>query len=545
MATPVTLNPKLTQAGLAITPSAQNAGLHVELTHVALGTGRYAPKGDETALKAEVARFPITSGTNPSARTVQVGLTVTDTDPQGRSANGKGIGEVGFYAGNTLWAVWSQDAEPLFYKSQAFDIPLAYVLDVSALPDGAVSVTVDVGKQGLEAMILAHEAKTDPHPQYLTPAEGNAAYAPLSHTTATDPHPQYLTPAEGNAAYAPLSHTTATDPHPQYLTPAEGAAAYAPLAHTSASNPHDQYVLHTEADAAYAPKSHTTDADPHPQYLTPAEGNAAYAPLSHTNAADPHSQYLLKTDAAGGYVKQGGGIGQTSNAVKIGWSAGSKLKATVDTTDLGNIAFEGWVNQLFTNLVGAAPETLNQINELAAAIGNNPNFAVTMANELAGKERKFDAGVRLACASWNAPVGWTTVNDDSTNNRMMRVVNGNAGGAGGAHDPTINNVVPSHTHGFTTGTVSSDHSHGVSDPGHTHGGGNLVGALNQYLSGSSYIEEGRGAPDSPRTWMETAWTGISLGGITSNHTHSGSTDNGSSQTNWTPRYLNITIIQKN
>ena len=34
-------------------------------------------------------------------------------------------------------------------------------------------------------------------------------------------------------------------------------------------------------------------------------------------------------------VQQGTGVGQTSNAVKIGWTAASKLKATVDATDIG------------------------------------------------------------------------------------------------------------------------------------------------------------------------------------------------------------------
>ena len=42
-------------------------------------------------------------------------------------------------------------------------------------------------------------------------------------------------------------------------------------------------------------------------------------------------------------VQQGTGIGQLGNAVKLGWTAVSKLGATVDTTDLGNVAFEAWV----------------------------------------------------------------------------------------------------------------------------------------------------------------------------------------------------------
>lgn len=39
-------------------------------------------------------------------------------------------------------------------------------------------------------------------------------------------------------------------------------------------------------------------------------------------------------------------------------------------------------------LVGSAPEALNAINELAAALGNDPNFATTMLNLMAGKANK-------------------------------------------------------------------------------------------------------------------------------------------------------------
>ena len=39
-------------------------------------------------------------------------------------------------------------------------------------------------------------------------------------------------------------------------------------------------------------------------------------------------------------IQQGTGIGQLNNTIKIGWSDGYKLKATVDNTDLGNFVFE-------------------------------------------------------------------------------------------------------------------------------------------------------------------------------------------------------------
>ena len=53
-------------------------------------------------------------------------------------------------------------------------------------------------------------------------------------------------------------------------------------------------------------------------------------------------------------VQQGTGVGQSNNLIKIGWSAGAKLKATVDSTDLGNIALETWVTQQIANLVASS-----------------------------------------------------------------------------------------------------------------------------------------------------------------------------------------------
>lgn len=52
-----------------------------------------------------------------------------------------------------------------------------------------------------------------------------------------------------------------------------------------------------------------------------------------------------------------------------------------------------YVEAAFAALIGAAPDALNNIAELAAAMGNDPNFAVTIANELAKKLKPGDYGV--------------------------------------------------------------------------------------------------------------------------------------------------------
>ncbi|EGW8417499.1 shikimate transporter [Salmonella enterica] len=52
-------------------------------------------------------------------------------------------------------------------------------------------------------------------------------------------------------------------------------------------------------------------------------------------------------------------------------------------TEMANAAF---VRRLLAALVDSSPETLDTLNELAAALGNDPNFATTVTNALAGKQ---------------------------------------------------------------------------------------------------------------------------------------------------------------
>ncbi len=100
--------------------------------------------------------------------------------------------------------------------------------------------------QGTAANLAAHEAASNPHPVYLTEAEGDAMYDILGAAAAA----QAAAQAYSDAAF--VAHLAAGDPHPQYLTAAEGDALF----------------------------------------LTPAEGNAAYDALGSAAAAQAASQPL-------------------------------------------------------------------------------------------------------------------------------------------------------------------------------------------------------------------------------------------------------------
>ncbi|RIF53385.1 phage tail protein, partial [Shigella dysenteriae] len=72
-------------------------------------------------------------------------------------------------------------------------------------------------------------------------------------------------------------------------------------------------------------------------------------------------------------------LAATAKAVKVVMDETNK-KAPLNST--------AYVMAAIAALVDSSPDALNTLNELAAALGNDPNFATTMTNALAGKQPK-------------------------------------------------------------------------------------------------------------------------------------------------------------
>lgn len=71
----------------------------------------------------------------------------------------------------------------------------------------------------------------------------------------------------------------------------------------------------------------------------------------------------------------------------------SDVGALPDTTEIPSVeglASENYVGTKIAELVNSAPETLNTLNELATALGNDPNFATTIAAEIGTKANAND-----------------------------------------------------------------------------------------------------------------------------------------------------------
>lgn len=141
------LQPVITKAGLAAVWRADNSGLAVKITHVALGTAGYSPILEQKALRAESARHVIAGGERLGDN--QLHLTaIADGD------RAFWVREVGFLLEDgTLFAVWSHPSEALAYKPAGTDLLLAYDLSLAALP--ANSVTIVGNGAGLSLTLAA------------------------------------------------------------------------------------------------------------------------------------------------------------------------------------------------------------------------------------------------------------------------------------------------------------------------------------------------------------------------------------------------------
>ena len=72
-----------------------------------------------------------------------------------------------------------------------------------------------------------------------------------------------------------------------------------------------------------------------------------------------------------------------SNPALTGTPTAPTAAQSVNNTQIATTAF---VKSAIAAMVGSAPAALDTLNELAAALGNDPNFATTMLNALAGKQ---------------------------------------------------------------------------------------------------------------------------------------------------------------
>ncbi len=129
------LQPVITKAGLSAIWRQDNTGVAAQITHVVVGTAGYTPVNTQTALRAQVAKFPISDGRKLSTTLLHV--TALADGPLAIW-----VREIGFLLSDgTLLAVWSSAGDPLAFKPADADLLLAYDLSLTALPPDSVTIT--------------------------------------------------------------------------------------------------------------------------------------------------------------------------------------------------------------------------------------------------------------------------------------------------------------------------------------------------------------------------------------------------------------------
>jgi hypothetical protein len=203
-----------------------------------------------------------------------------------------------------------------------------------------------------------------------------------------------------------------------------------------------------------------------------------------SGALNGYATEIFVNNSLVGYATEG----YVNNLVSISTFSGNyddlnnKPLIPSDTSDLTNNAgfvtsgivvgyvTEGYVNTAVANLVDSAPEALDTLNELAAALGDDANFSTTVTNSLASKANLSGAnftgvvtatsfygdgsnlsniisGVGIQSAGFVVGTGITTLNFVGVGNTFS--LNGTtanisiAGGGGGGSSVSISTEAPS------------------------------------------------------------------------------------------------------
>lgn len=141
------LVPVITRVGLATLARLDGTGLQAQISHIAVGRGvnvagnfiGYQPAKGATALYNEATRVPIISG----SRLDPGGFRVMAEVPRTATPAEYAIREVGFFLSDgTLFALWSDPALVLAFKTTLADIALSLDLYLEQVPTDRLTLTV-------------------------------------------------------------------------------------------------------------------------------------------------------------------------------------------------------------------------------------------------------------------------------------------------------------------------------------------------------------------------------------------------------------------
>ena len=221
-------------------------------------------------------------------------------------------------------------------------------------------------------------------------------------------------------------------------------------------NQDELYLISGEADAITGVKGNKeTTYRTGNVNLTPADIGAlpdtTEIPVVPTNigAFDNDVGYLTQHQSLTDYPKKT----ELANVATSGDYTDLINTPTIPSTE--GLATETYVQNKIAEVVNSAPGTLDTLNELAQALGNDPNFATTMATELGKKANTANLATVATSGSYNDLSDTPTI--PSVGNGTLTIQkNGTSAGtftANATTNKTINIIVPTKVSELTDDVV--------------------------------------------------------------------------------------------
>ncbi|EDY9831324.1 phage tail protein [Salmonella enterica subsp. enterica serovar Montevideo] len=384
----------MTDAGRQELVNANKTGTNkVEIVSVGLGSRYYVTSTSQTNITNEIKRLTTIGGKVVSPDTIHV--TAKDD-----SKDEYVVHTIGLYTNKgTLFAVYSQEQAIINKASSTIALISSDIAiktldtknitfgDIEFINPPATETVVGVARFANEQEI---DAGTD---DSLAVSAKRLKQAIVKHEQSRN-HPDATLTSKG---FVQLSSATNSASETLAATPKAVKAAY-DLANGK----------YTAQDATTARKgivqlSSATNSDSETLAATPKAvktaydlANAKYTAQDATTARKGIVQLSSSTNSTSET------LAATPKAVKAVMDETNKkaplnspvLTGTPTTptapkgTNNTQIASTAYVMAAIAALVDSSPDALNTLNELAAALGNDPNFATTMTNALAGKQPK-------------------------------------------------------------------------------------------------------------------------------------------------------------
>ncbi|EMG7413614.1 tail fiber protein [Escherichia coli] len=396
----------MTDAGRQELVNANKTGTNkVEIVSVGLGSRYYVTSTSQTNITNEIKRLTTIGGKVVSPDTIHV--TAKDD-----SKDEYVVHTIGLYTNKgTLFAVYSQEQAIINKASSTIALISSDMaiktLDTKNITFGDIEF---INPPATETVVgvarFANEQEIDDGTDdSLAVSAKRLKQAIVKHEQSRN-HPDATLTSKG---FVQLSSATNSTSETLAATPKAVKAAY-DLANGK----------YTAQDATTARKgivqlSSATNSTSETLAATPKAVKAAYdlaagkAPSNHTHSWEQITNVPVASLTVRGITQLSSAtnstsetLAATSKAVKAVMDETNKkaplnspaLTGTPTTptarqgTNNTQIASTAFVMAAIAALVDSSPDALNTLNELAAALGNDPNFATTMTNALAGKQPK-------------------------------------------------------------------------------------------------------------------------------------------------------------